>query len=99
MVRDAFHSDKWLLRCLTQGWRGYVTVGPLLQRVRKARGFSIRELGRRAGVRHALISRLESGKQPDTQVHVVQKLAAALGVTTAVLLGEEPWEDHRSIPH
>ena len=76
-----------------------MTLGPLLKRLRTARGFSIRELSRRSGVRHALISRLETGKQDDTQVHVAKKLAAALGVNTAVLLGEEPWQDHRSIPH
>lgn len=76
-----------------------MTLGTLLKRYRIKLGLSQRQLSRQSGVRRALISELETGKKTDTQTRIVQKLAGALGVRTAVLLGEESPQDQRSYPH
>ena len=64
-----------------------MTLGERLRRLRMARRWSQRELAERAGVRQALISQLESGKQQDTTSTNVRKLAFALGVTVDYLTG------------
>ena len=66
-----------------------MTPGPLIKRLREEKGWSQRELGRRSGVHHSLISRLENGLQDDTQAHNLLRLAEALGVPLMELLAEE----------
>jgi transcriptional regulator with XRE-family HTH domain len=46
------------------------------------------ELGEKAGMSEATINRLESGKH-DARISTARKLAAALGVSPAELVGEE----------
>lgn len=67
------------------------TFGQRIKRLREARGLGVRELARRAGIKsHASITNAEQGvgwtriPGPD----ITRPLAAALGVTHEVLLGE-----------
>lgn len=64
-----------------------MTLGERLRRLRTQRRWSQRELAERAGVRQALISQLESGKQVDTTGRNLRKLAFALGCTVDYLTG------------
>jgi transcriptional regulator with XRE-family HTH domain len=60
------------------------------QRLREARqrcGWSQVELGKRSGVHHMAISRLERGEKKDVTGGTLRKLAVALGVTADWLLG------------
>lgn len=66
-----------------------MTPGPLIKRLREEKGWSQRELGRRSGVHHSLISRLETGMQDDTHTHNLLRLAEVLGVPLMELLAEE----------
>jgi transcriptional regulator with XRE-family HTH domain len=64
-----------------------MTLGERLRLLRTRRRWSQRELAERAGVRQALISQLESGKQADTTGANLRKLAFALGCTVDYLTG------------
>lgn len=64
-----------------------VTLGEKVVALRKQRGWTQRYLARRAGIRPALLSELESGKKSDTTGLNLRKLAMALGVTTDYLTG------------
>jgi len=60
------------------------------KRLREARqhcGWSQIELGRRSGVHHMAISRLERGNKKDVTGATLRKLAVALGVSADWLLG------------
>lgn len=59
-----------------------------LKEIRSARGWSQARLAELSGVSQAYISELEAGEKQPT-LPVIQKLAAALGVSLAELLGEE----------
>jgi transcriptional regulator with XRE-family HTH domain len=72
-----------------------MTLGERLRQLRTRRRWSQRELAERAGVRQALISQLESGKQQDTTSANVRKLAFALGVTVDYLTG---YNDPDAVP-
>ena len=52
--------------------------GKRIQTCRRRQGISQRELARRAGVRHALISELESGKRNDAMTSTIRAIAIAL---------------------
>jgi Predicted transcriptional regulators len=77
-----------------------MTLGERLRHMRTLRRWSQRELAERAGVRQALISQLESGRQQDTTSANVRKLALALGCTVDYLTGYNgaPWPPRRD-PH
>lgn len=62
-----------------------------LREWRKARGLTLIELGKLAGVDHGNLSKLERGIFPYSQV-LLEKLADALGVTPAILLAFSPDE-------
>jgi transcriptional regulator with XRE-family HTH domain len=64
-----------------------MTLGEKLKELREQRGWSQHELSRRAHVRQALISVLETGKQTDTTGSVLRRLARTLGVTMDYLGG------------
>jgi transcriptional regulator with XRE-family HTH domain len=64
-----------------------MTLGEKIRALRTARRWSQRDLAARSGVRQALISYLESGKQDDTTGANLRKLAAALGCTVDYLAG------------
>jgi DNA-binding XRE family transcriptional regulator len=65
-----------------------VSMGERLKRLRELRGFSQSELARRAGVTHPVISDLERGVRQDMTVSTAKKLAAALGVSLEMLVGD-----------
>jgi transcriptional regulator with XRE-family HTH domain len=65
-----------------------MTIGERLKRLRELAGLSQNELAKRAGIHHPTISALESGRQRDLTVSVAKKLARALGVSLAMLVGE-----------
>jgi transcriptional regulator with XRE-family HTH domain len=64
-----------------------VTLGDKLQMLRLERGWSQRELARRAMVRAALLSQLERNLKRDTTGRVLRRLALVLHVSTDYLLG------------
>jgi transcriptional regulator with XRE-family HTH domain len=64
-----------------------VTLGEKIKALREARGWQQQELARRARVRQALLSELESGKKTDTTGSVLGRLAWALGVSVDYLIG------------
>ena len=62
-------------------------LGQRIRQARERKGWSQRELARQAGVRHAIISELETGKKTDTIGVILKRLARALGVGVDYLLG------------
>ena len=60
--------------------------GERLREARQQRGWSQTELGKRAGVHHMLISKLERGQNQDVKGETLRKLAYTLGVTADWLL-------------
>src|SRR6266581_9317166 len=64
-----------------------MTLGERIKTLRDQRGWNQQELARRAHVRPALISELESGKKTDTTGSVLRRLARTLGVTMDYLGG------------
>ena len=73
-------------------------LGERLKQARERHGWSQRELARQAGVRHALISELETGKKTETMSGILKRLARTLGISVDYLIGtfEEDAEDERS---
>jgi transcriptional regulator with XRE-family HTH domain len=63
-------------------------VGATLQSLRQTRGLSLDELSRRAGVSKSMLSQIERN-QANPTVAVVWRLANALGVDLAEMLGGE----------
>jgi XRE family transcriptional regulator, master regulator for biofilm formation len=74
------------------------TPGDRIRRFRLARGWSQRELARRAGVRRAMISDLETNKRRSTQLSFLEKLAVALEMSVGKLV-EEHTDDPYESPH
>lgn len=62
---------------------------PALRRYRERAALTQRELAERAGVSPAVVSRLEAAPdEKHAEMPTLRKLAAALGVEPAALLGE-----------
>ncbi|MBM4319312.1 MAG: helix-turn-helix transcriptional regulator [Deltaproteobacteria bacterium] len=64
----------------------------LQQRLREllaSRGLSVSALARQAGLSKGYVSQLLSGKASNPSVEAVSRMAEALGVTRAALLGDE----------
>src|SRR5215471_12483087 len=78
MIRFIYHF-------FTSG--GSSMLGQRIKHARARKGWSQRELARQAGVRHAIISELETGKKTDTIGIILKRLARALGVSVDFLLG------------
>ena len=71
-------------------------LGQRIQQCRHRKGISQRELARRAGVRHALISELETGKRNDAMASTIRAIAIALDTSMDYLcdrFGETEDED------
>ena len=68
-------------------------LGERLKQARERKGWSQRELARQAGVRHAIISELETGKKTDTVSGILKRLARVLGVSVDYLIGTFEEED------
>jgi transcriptional regulator with XRE-family HTH domain len=66
-----------------------VDIATLVRTAREARGWSQTDLAERSGVSHSGISALEKGKGAPTMT-TLRKLANALGVPVAQLIGSEP---------
>lgn len=64
-----------------------MTIGERLKALRQKKGWSQRELARRAGVRHATLAELETGVRTETRTDIARRLAKALGVTLDYLAG------------
>ncbi len=61
-------------------------IGPQLRQLRTTAGLTQLELAERAGVADGTISRLERGRLKEPSAHLVEKLAAGLGVGVQDLL-------------
>lgn len=59
----------------------------MLRQIREVRGLSLRALADKAGVTYVALLRMELG-QTDPRLGTLRKLAKALGVTVAELIGE-----------
>lgn len=67
---------------------GEETVGERLERLRKAAGYSLRELAAEIGISHRMLVYYEKhAERPPT--HILPQMAKALGVTADQLLGLE----------
>ena len=62
-------------------------IGTMLKRVRKEKGLSQLELAKRSRVAQGYISELEAGREKNPGIETLRKLAKALGVPLAELLG------------
>ena len=73
-----------------------VSLRERLVQWRAERGWSQRELARRANVPHQLVNRLETGERVTLTLENAIKLAHALGISMNALsgLGEEPDEEY-----
>jgi transcriptional regulator with XRE-family HTH domain len=61
-------------------------LGAIVRRLRRQRDWTQEQLGRRAGLKQAYISQVESGVRANPSAMVVKKLARALGVPVTELL-------------
>ncbi len=57
-----------------------------LKALRESRGWSQRELARRADITHATVNRIENGKVASLDLTVLEKLAKALEVDAGYLI-------------
>ena len=64
-----------------------MTIGERIKALRQKKGWSQRELARLAGVRHATLAELETGKRTETRTDIARWLAKTLGVTLDYLAG------------
>lgn len=69
---------------------GGPTLGRVVRRLRRQRGWSQHDLARAAGVRQPLVSRIESGVQEDATFSTVVRLADALEVSVDELADRQP---------
>ncbi len=60
---------------------------PMLRQIREAQGYSLRALANKAAMAYPALYRLESG-EADPRLSTLKRLAAALNVTVADLIGE-----------
>jgi transcriptional regulator with XRE-family HTH domain len=67
----------------------------LLRHWRERRGYSVRELARRAGVGFVTVSRIENGHMSPT-VAMLEKLARALGIGVREFFPTRPRRQRRS---
>ncbi len=65
------------------------SVGARLKELRRARGYSVRELASRATVDHVTVVRIENN-HTEPQPRTLRKLAEALGVDVRFFYSEEP---------
>jgi ribosome-binding protein aMBF1 (putative translation factor) len=67
------------------------SLGRLLQTLKAERerlGLSLRDLSERAGIDHAMLSRLETGKLPNPTFATLSRYALAVGKSIEVILRE-----------
>ncbi len=89
---DSLYGDKYSVKCIGRCLEHdtvYYDMTPIVLRIREMRevkGWSQVELGKRAGVRQATISHLESGNAKAVDLTVLEKIAKALGVAPGYLI-------------
>lgn len=66
-----------------------MSISKRLKELRELRGLKVAELADAAGVSKPYIWQIESGRRANPSADKLQKIAAALGVTIADLLGHE----------
>jgi len=64
-----------------------MTIGTRVRREREKRGWTVRELARRAAVSPGAVSKLEGGSRVSPSLELGKRLAKALGVTLDYLAG------------
>lgn len=64
-----------------------MTLGERVQQQRKAKGWTRKELGQRAGLNPVHLAKVEAGDKRDPACSTLAKLARALGCTADYLLG------------
>jgi transcriptional regulator with XRE-family HTH domain len=64
-----------------------MTLGDRIKRERERHGWSQNELARRAQVRQAQLSEVESGKRHDMMTSILRRIARTLGVSMDYLAG------------
>jgi transcriptional regulator with XRE-family HTH domain len=69
---------------------GSMSLGERIKALRTQKGWGLRELARRADVRQATLSEIESGKRRDMTTTTAKRIALALGVGVDFLIGT--WE-------
>ena len=62
-----------------------------LRRIRQSHNLSLRELGKLAGMSYVALARIEAGHN-DPRLSTLQKLARALKVTVAQVIGDQPFK-------
>lgn len=62
-------------------------VGLKLKKLREELGLTLREVGKRIGIDHSYIAKIEKGKMPSLEK--LKKLCALYGVSVSSLFGEE----------
>jgi transcriptional regulator with XRE-family HTH domain len=70
-----------------------LTLGQTIAREREARGWSLRDLGERAGVSHTQVWKIESGHSPNASMSTIRALVRALGLDLEAVLGEHDAEN------
>lgn len=73
-------------------------LGRLIQTRRRELGVSLRELERRSGIAHIILSRLERGQREGLSLRLVDPLADALGVTVNEVLAALGLPADRQLP-
>lgn len=63
-----------------------MSIGPHIIRLRTAKGWSLSELARQAGVTKSLVSRLENGVTVNSKIETLKAIASALDIDTSELL-------------
>jgi ribosome-binding protein aMBF1 (putative translation factor) len=103
LLQKEYHIRKWGFARLSQEMRrdmdGDVqyqdyprTLGERIRAARTAKGWSLHELARQAGVERKWIRLLESGERSNASLDIATKLAVALDVTVGYLAGTEDAE-------
>jgi transcriptional regulator with XRE-family HTH domain len=71
-------------------------IAPRVERLRKDKGWTKRELARRARVNETHVYKICAGLRPRIEAETVRRLAHALGTTTDYLLGMDVYEEPKS---
>ncbi len=72
-------------------------IGGNISKYRQIRGFTLPDLATKAGVSKAFLWEIESGKSKRPGAEVLFKIAEALDVTIAHLMGKEPNQEARDL--
>jgi DNA-binding Xre family transcriptional regulator len=101
-VREQFQREKPTLEQLeAESGEAAVTLGEylelrqlmhLLRRERERQGLTLAQLAERTGIDQAALSRLETGRQANTTLDTVHRIAAALGKRVVCALRDQATE-------